>query len=139
MEKISGSFTFNGECREALTFYKDCFGGELTFMTMADTPMKDKTPPEKLDLVIHGELNIGSTTIMGSDHNMGEVIQGNAVQLCIHCTSEDEITRYFNNLARGGKIIDPLGIKFWGDMFGVVLDKYEKYWLLNYSMTGKTK
>ena len=32
---------FDGNCAEAMAFYKKCIGGELTIMKLGDTPMKD--------------------------------------------------------------------------------------------------
>jgi PhnB protein len=31
--------TFDGKCKEAMTFYKECLGGELEFQTIGDSPM----------------------------------------------------------------------------------------------------
>jgi len=39
---INGYLTFNGNCREAMNFYKKCLGGELTFQTIGDSPLSEK-------------------------------------------------------------------------------------------------
>jgi PhnB protein len=38
---------FDGNYAEAMTFYQQCLGGELTLTKLGDTPMKDQFPPEK--------------------------------------------------------------------------------------------
>jgi PhnB protein len=38
---------FDGNCAEAMTFYHQCLGGELTLTKLGDTPMKAQFPPEK--------------------------------------------------------------------------------------------
>jgi PhnB protein len=35
---------FDGNCAEAMSFYRDCFGGELTLTKLGDTPMKAQMP-----------------------------------------------------------------------------------------------
>ena len=37
MTQINAHLTFNGNCHEAMTFYKECFGGELSMQTLAGT------------------------------------------------------------------------------------------------------
>lgn len=32
---------FDGNCTEAITFYHECFDGELTLTKLSDSPMKD--------------------------------------------------------------------------------------------------
>jgi PhnB protein len=70
---------------------------------------------------------------MGSDmEGPGGYVPGNTVSLCVACRSEAEINAYFASLAAGGTILDPLGVKFWGDTFGVLTDKFGVRWMLNY-------
>lgn len=35
---LSPYLNFDGQCRQALTLYHACFGGELKFQTVADSP-----------------------------------------------------------------------------------------------------
>jgi uncharacterized glyoxalase superfamily protein PhnB len=44
MKPLTPYLFFNGNCREALNFYKDCFGGQLELMTYADAPNKEACP-----------------------------------------------------------------------------------------------
>ncbi len=50
---------FDGNCAEAMTFYHQCLGGELTLTKLADTPMKDQFPPEKHNRLINAHLKSG--------------------------------------------------------------------------------
>ena len=75
---------------------------------------------------------------MGSDMNApGGYVKGNNISLSLICSSDDEINSFFKNLSAGGKIIDPLGVKFWGAVFGVLDDKYGIRWMLNYDKNQK--
>ena len=42
--KLTPYLLFDGNCAEAMTFYKACLGGELTITTLGDSPMKGQFP-----------------------------------------------------------------------------------------------
>ena len=46
MLRSSPFLLFDGNCAEAMTFYHERMGGELTLTKLGDTPMKDQFPPE---------------------------------------------------------------------------------------------
>jgi PhnB protein len=70
---------------------------------------------------------------MGSDMVSEQgLIKGNAVSLCINCSSEKEIKTFYEKLSSGGKKDHPLENTFWGAVFGDLTDKYGNHWLLNY-------
>jgi PhnB protein len=50
--KINIYLSFNGKCREAMTFYKECFGGELTFQTFEGSPMESLSPNGNKQLIL---------------------------------------------------------------------------------------
>ena len=44
--QIQSYLTFNGNCREAMNFYKQCLGGELWFQTVGESPLSEHMPPQ---------------------------------------------------------------------------------------------
>jgi len=44
MISIMPFLLFDGNCAEAMAFYKSCVGGDLTITKASDTPMKDDMP-----------------------------------------------------------------------------------------------
>ena len=135
MKQINVYLGFNGRCREAMTFYKECLGGgELNLQTVGESPVADQMPPNfNKDQILHSTLVKDGVTIMGSDMSRGKSIDGNTVGICMHCSSAEEIQSVFSKLSEGGIIDDPLSEKFWGDTFGAFTDKYGKPWMFNYS------
>lgn len=123
---------FNGNCKEAMNFYKDCFGGELTLQTVAESPMASQMPPNLQDAIMHSQLTSGSIVIMASDMNWEKLNDGNGSQLCVVCSTKDEIARFFDHMQQGGSVTEPLAIMFWGGYYGSLIDKYGKYWSFNY-------
>lgn len=134
MASISTYLTFNGNCREAMTFYQACLGGELTFQTVNDTPASDHLPVEIKKQVIHSTLINGELVIMGTDM-VGEkgLIKGNTVSLMLLCNSEDETKTCYEKLSQGGEQTHPPEVSFWGAWFGDLTDKYGNQWLLHCS------
>ena len=133
MAQINAYLNFNGNCREAMTFYKDCLGGDLTLQTIEGTPMEAECPTAMKHHILHSSLTKGELLLMGSDIIGPEgFIKGNTMALSINCNSDDEIETYFTNLSSGGQIIHPLAKQFWGASFGVLNDRFGVRWMFNY-------
>ena len=134
MSTINSYLTFNGNCREAMTFYKKCLGGELDFQTIGESPLSETMTKKMKDFILHATLRNGSLLLMGSDMvSENGLIKGNAVSLTLNCNSEKEIRRCYKKLSVGGKATHPLEDSFWGALFGGLTDKYGNIWLLNYN------
>ena len=133
MTQINAYLNFSGNCREALSFYKDCLGGELSLQTVEGSPMEAGCPGAMKHQILHGSLTKNGLILMGSDMVGTEgLIQGNNISLSLSCSSEKEINQFFSSLSAGGKIIEPLKLQFWGAMFGVLTDKFGIRWMLTY-------
>ena len=134
MAQINSYLTFNGNCREAMTFYQECLGGELTFQTIGESPLSDKMPKHMKDCILHSTLTKGSLLLQGSDMvPQTGLLKGNAVSLSLDCSSEEEIINFYTKLSADGKADHPIEDTFWGAMFGDLTDKYGNHWLLNYT------
>lgn len=131
--KINAYLTFNGNCKEAMMFYKSCFGGELALQTIADSPLSDKMPQKMKDCILHATLTKDAFVLLGTDmvSSKGH-IKGNNVSLSLKCTSLEQIETCFRKLSEGGKVEHPLENSFWGALFGDLTDKYGNHWLLSY-------
>src|SRR5262245_40747851 len=59
---------FRGNAGKAFHFYEKALGGkELMVMTYGDAPGAEKTPPEMKGRVMHGQLKVGDSLLMGAD------------------------------------------------------------------------
>lgn len=133
MTQLNTYLTFNGNCREAMTFYKNCLGGELNFQTIGESPLADKMPEKMKDCILHATLTNGRLIIMASDMVAEKgLIKGNAVSLMLNCSSEAEVKTCYQKLVSGGIATHPLEISFWGALFGDLTDKYGNQWLLHF-------
>lgn len=137
MAKLNPYLNFDNNCREAMTFYKDCLGGELSLQTVSEVPMMAaQMPPAMKNSILHSQLKSGDMVIMASDLNRDKRVVGNSVHLCISCDSEEELNSFFSKLSVGGKVTDPLADMPWG-MSGALTDKYGKHWIFNFDKTPK--
>lgn len=133
MTRLHSYLTFNGNCREAMTFYQQCLGGELVFQSVGDSPLSDKMPEEMKKSIVHSRLTRDGIVIIGSDMvSETGLRKGNAVSLMLDCSSEEEIRVFYKRLAEGGEPAHPLHTSFWGALFGDLTDKYGNQWLLHF-------
>jgi PhnB protein len=133
MTHINAYLNFNGKCREAMTFYKECLGGELAMQKISESPMAARMPSEMGAKILHSSLTKESIVLMGSDMMGNNVVAGNSISLCINCSSEEEINSFFDSLSKDGKIVEPLHQSFWGATFGSLTDKFGITWIFNHS------
>lgn len=124
--------TFTDETKDAMTLYKEIFGGELILQTFGDSGQADTD--EVKDRIIHAQLKNEMFTLMASDtHPMygPVVIMGNSVNLSLIGSDLEKLTEYFTKLAHEGSIEMPLAKQFWGDTFGACTDKFGIHWMVN--------
>jgi len=91
---------FDGNCAEAMTFYHQCLGGELTLTKLGDTPMKAQFPPEKHKRIINAHLKSGALDISATDWMASpalEPIQGNMFGIFVIGGTYDELKAVFDN------------------------------------------
>lgn len=95
---------FDGHCAEAMGFYHECLGGELTITKLGNSPMKDELPPEKHDRTINAHLRSGNIEISAADWMASpsfEPLQGNTLALFVVADRGDELASIFDKLADG--------------------------------------
>jgi PhnB protein len=125
--QINACLTFNGNCREAMTFYQKCLGGKLFFQTVGGSPLTDKLPQKMKDCILYATLSNSTLLLVGSDM-VGEngLLKGNSISLVLNCSSERQIRAGYKKLSAGGQQTHALEYTFWGALFGTLTDKYGK-------------
>ena len=130
--QINSYITFNGNCREAMTFYRDCLGGELILQKIAESPMAAQMPSEMGAKILHSSLMNEEIVLMASDMCDKNSLEGSKIKLCVECSNEEEIELFFTKLSLGGNIKTPLHQTFWGAMYGELTDKFGMDWMFNF-------
>ena len=119
-----------------MRFYQRALGGELAVQTIGESPLAEKMPVKMKACILHASLVKDSWILMGSDMVSEQgLIHGNAVSLCLNCSSEAEIRNSYERLALGGKATHPIENTFWGALFGGLTDKFGNHWVLHFHQT----
>jgi PhnB protein len=128
--RLNPYVTFDGNAREAMSFYKDVFGGELTINTFGeygtdDPAIADKTMHAQLE-TSHGFTLMASDTAPGMEHS-----PGNNIAVSLSGEDASELRGYWDKLSDGGTVIMPLEKQMWGDEFGMCVDPFGISWMVN--------
>lgn len=129
MSGLTPYLLFPGNAAEALTFYHEVFGGELALHTYSDFGRADGPG----DAIAHGELS-GAVALGGADAGADEdgVQMAGMFFALLGSADAATLTRWFAHLAEGGRVIDALQVRPWGDHDGTVVDRYGIRWLIGF-------
>ncbi|MFE6997367.1 VOC family protein [Microbacterium sp. NPDC057659] len=121
---------FPGTAAEALPFYQSVFGGEIALFTYEQFERTDGPG----DQIAHGMLTGGPVAISGADAGADDdAVTMNGMFFSLLGTADaDTLTRWFAQLGEGGRIIDPLQKRPWGDHDGTLSDRYGVRWLIGF-------
>lgn len=127
---------FDGNTREAMTFYQKCLDAKLSLQTFGDAKMD--VPKGGEERIVHARLEKGNAIIMASDTQPGmQFTQGNNFSISIDCESSAEIDKLFKAFGAGGNVTMPLQDTFWNARFGMLTDKFGVNWMFNYELPRK--
>ncbi|MFJ6071144.1 VOC family protein [Streptomyces sp. NPDC093065] len=123
---------FRGDAREALTFYRSAFGGDVTLVTYRDAGgVQD---PATADQVMFGQVSTADgLAVMAYDvpsdlpYDRGE----NAFFVSVRGESTEEITAYWEKLTDGATVLRPLGTAQWAPLYGMLRDRFGVTWVLD--------
>lgn len=137
MTQINTYLTFDGNAREAMTFYKNCLGADLDVRTFEGGECPG-IPEEAKSRVMHARLTIGDAILMASDTMPGMPFQpGNNFSISLNCDSLEEVERLFNAFGENGQVTMPLQDTFWGARFGMLKDQFGIHWMFNYQLPAQ--
>jgi len=132
---------FNGNCEQAVEFYRKALGAEVEFMMRykesPDAPPPGMVPGGWENKIMHTSFKVGQTTVMASDGCGPESRGFQGFSLSLAVFSEAEADRYFNALADGGNVTMPLTKTFWSPRFGMLTDKFGIGWMISVYPAGQ--
>lgn len=129
--KVEPYLFFSGRCEEALDFYVQALGAEITLlMRCKEAPEPMGLPPGWEDKVMHANLRIGESSLMASD-GMGEATTFGGFALSLAAPTPEHAEAWFTALAEGGKVDMPLQQTFWAQAFGMLTDRFGVSWMVN--------
>lgn len=130
--QLNPYIAFKDTARPAMEFYRDVFGGQLDVNTFGEFG------GEESDLLMHAHLQTPSGyTIMAADTPPGmEHSAGSQITMSLSGDDADELRGYWDALAADGAVTMPLEKQVWGDVFGMLTDRWGIPWMVNIADAG---
>ncbi len=124
MQTIIPHLWYDTEAKEAVAFYVDPFGGKIDWTyTITDTPSGDS------DLI---QFQLGDLTLAAI--SAGPYFKLNeSMSLMVNVASKDEVTRLYQALSEGGRILMPLGEYPFSPYYVWLEDRFGLSWQLSYA------
>ena len=123
---------FDGRCEEALQFYGKQLDAKvervMRYSESPEPPMPGHQVPG--DKVMHASFRIGDTQVLASDGFASGKPKFEGVSLALTARDDAQAKRFFNALAAGGKVTQPLVKTFFSSSFGMVSDKFGVHWMV---------
>ena len=123
-----------GTARDALTFYGEVFGCKVQLHTYAELNRTDGPA----DAIAHGYLSEGPVALFAADAAGDEPsFRCEGMMLSLLGTAPPATLReWFTALSDGGRVVDELQTRRWGDTDGQVVDRYGLHWLIGFEGDG---
>lgn len=121
--------SFDDRAREALTFYRDVFGGDVEIHTYAEMGNEHGHPDAVAHGILSGRVALFASDVAGDDAPLA--IAGLMFSL-LGTADPATLATWFAALAEGGEVVDPLQERPWGAHDGRVTDRFGVPWLIGY-------
>jgi PhnB protein len=125
---------FNGRCEEAVKFYGQTLGAEVTMMMRfgesPDPQSKVNMAPGTKDKIMHANVQIRDTQIMVSDGRCTGTSQFYGFALTLNAKDVADAEKLYAALGEGGTPHAPLTETFFAERFGMTTDKFGVLWMI---------
>lgn len=138
--RLNPYLNFRGEARAAMEFYHSVFGGDLTVSTFADYGGMG-VPEAGQANVMHAQLlGPDGLALMGADAPT-PMEPGAPAGFAVSLSGDDEaiLRGWWEALAEGAEIREPLAVAPWGDAFGMLRDRFGVEWMVNIAGAAPTE
>lgn len=135
MTHVTAYLFFDGNCHEAMEFYKACFGGELSLTRVKDSPVKDHMPAVQQNKILNSRLKSDNIEFSASDWLRIDRTRGQGNSVCLYLSggTPQELKALFARLSDGAEITDPLTDVFYG-LYGALNDRFGVRWMFQANM-----
>ena len=129
--KIIPNLSFNGNCLEALEYYKKIFDGEILQIVTYDE-VNYKCSEDEKKKIFSAIMLLGKNTVYFND-KLNEKI-GNNITMIIEFFNEGDLNNISGKLSKEETISVEMGETTWGSQYVEIVDKFGIVWGLNYEM-----
>ena len=124
----------DGNCEQALNFYRSVLGGEVTFMMrFGDSPMAKEIDPSWHGKIMHATYSLDGQQMMACDRPPHVPGPGGFCGFSLSVAYNDVASgeAVFIALGVGGLVTMPFAPTFWAKGFGMLIDRFGVSWMVN--------
>ena len=119
---------YRGNCEEAFRFYEQHLGGSIAELNRhADMPNPDM-PADWGRKILHGQIEIGGTVLMGADIPQAEPMR--SAYLTLTLDTEQDAERVYALLIDGGEVFMKMAQTPFANRFAMLRDRFGASWML---------
>ena len=126
--KLDVYLNYRGNCEEAFLFYETHLGGKLSEINRHGQQPNPSIPADWEDKVLHAQIHIGSTVLMGADIPKAEPMRSAYLSLTVD--TETEAERIYQLLTEAGEIFMKMEKTHFANRFAMLRDKFGTSWML---------
>ncbi|MER1995174.1 MAG: VOC family protein [Arthrobacter sp.] len=128
--------SFRDNAAEVMAFYQEVFGGSLESSTFGEMNASDD--PAEAGKIMHSMLTTDrGFVLMASDTpNSMNLDEGSSYSISLSGDDGDELRGYWDKLLDGGQMTLPLERAPWGDIFGMLTDRFGTSWMVSIEGDG---
>ena len=119
---------YRGTCEEAFRFYEQHIGGRILGMMRHGDMPGSQVPPDFREKLVHAQIEIGGTVLMGADIPSAEPMRSSYLTLTLD--TEEEAERAYAVLSEGGEIFMKMEKAAWANRFAMLRDRFGTSWML---------
>jgi PhnB protein len=126
--KLDVYVNYRGNCEEAFRFYEQHLGGRMNGIVRHGGQTNPNIPADWSEKVLHAQIEIGNTTLMGADIPTAEPMR--SAYLTMTLDTEAEAERVYAVLAEGGEVFMPIQKTHFANRFAMLRDRFGASWML---------
>ena len=119
---------FQGNCKEAMSFYHSVLGGTLAMKTYREA-MGDQAPEGWSDKIAYAALENDGFCLKAWDSKIANP-EARKIELQISGDDEQTLRKIFDALCEGGEAKHRIEEQYWGGLSGRLFDKYGLDWMV---------
>jgi len=123
------AISFEGNCDEAITYYKKAFGAEVKVIGYGKEAPKEyaQDNPMPDNFVMYSEVILFNARMVMTD-GAKKPLSESDFWMQVSFDTKEEVHSVFEKLADGGKVIEAPTKQFWASLNAYVIDRFGVMW-----------
>jgi PhnB protein len=119
---------YRGTCEDAFRFYEQHLGGQIKDLVRHKDVPNPNIPPDWKDKVLHAQIEVGGTVLMGADIPNAEPMR--SAYLSLTLDREEDAERVYKLLTDGGEVFMKMEKTHFANRFAMLRDRFGTSWML---------